>query len=129
MGCVFFMGKIRTTEKDALPQELQFQLFDDEKMRLTVVALADRYDERIRKLIIKTYEDPKLHSIYRDLRKLNGLGGGKSRVHREIIRYPNVYVADFVDTVMRGLYGPEWMESNKALSHELVRPWHVVNKL
>jgi hypothetical protein len=108
----------------------QFRVVDDFKLRLSVMGLADKYDEQVRDLIVKTYEDPKLHSIYHGWR-MSGMfqHGGKSKVHREVVRFPNGYIYDFCDTVLTAIYGPDWLSNPKALKHELVRPWHIVNRL
>ena len=108
----------------------QFHVVNDEKLRLTLMGMADKYDEQVRDIIKKTYDDLKLNSLYRAMRASGVFDhGGKSRVHREIVRFPNGYVFDFVDTVMSALYGNNWLSDVRALKHELVRPWHVVRKI
>jgi len=108
----------------------QFHVVNDEKLRLTLLGMADKYDEQVRDIIKKTYDDPQLNSLYRAMRA-SGIfdHGGKSKVHREIIRFPNAYVYDFVDTVMTALYGKEWMSDIRALKHELVKVWWIVRKI
>ena len=108
----------------------QFHVVNDEKLRLTLMGMADKYDERVRDIIKKTYDDQKLNSLYRAMRASGVFDhGGKSKVHRELVRFPNGYVYDFVDTVISSLYGKDWMTDVGALKHELVRPWHVVRKI
>lgn len=121
------MGKLNITAKR--PEE-QFVAVDDEKLRTTLVAMADRYDEQIRDLIYRTYQDDELARIYRAIRA-SGVyqKGGKSKVHRKIVEFPNAYIYDFVDATLSALYGPDWFYNNKALKHDLVRPWWVVHKL
>ncbi len=108
----------------------QFHVVNDQKLRLTLMGMADKYDEQIRDIIKKTYDDIQLNSLYRAMRA-SGIfdHGGKSKVHREIVRFPNGYVFDFVDTVLTALYGRDWMSNIRALKHELVKPWHVVRKI
>lgn len=108
----------------------QFHVVNDEKLRISLMGMADKYDEQVRNIIKKTYDDPQINSLYRAMRTSGVFDhGGKSKVHREIIRFPNGYVFDFVDTVLSALYGPEWMSDIRALKHELVRPWHIVKRL
>jgi len=105
-------------------------IFDAEKLRLTLIALSDKIDTQHRLIIEKTYNDDKIHSIYRGIRN-SGIydHGGKSKVHRKIISFPNAIVADFVNKCMTDIYGPDWLKNKKALKHDLVRPWHVVSKI
>jgi len=116
------MGVIR---KQDVPH--QFWAVDDLKLRMTVTAMADKYSEQVRELIYRTYQDDKLASIYRQIRS-SGIykEGGKSKVYQKIVEFPNGWVYDFCDAIMKELYGPEWMKSPKALKHELIRPWRVI---
>lgn len=108
----------------------QFHVVNDEKLRLTLMGMADKYDEQVRDIIKKTYDDPQLNSLYRAMRRSGVFDkGGKSKVHREIVRFPNGYVFDFVDTVLSALYGKDWLKDIRALKHELVRPWHTVRRI
>jgi len=106
------------------------EVFDDTKLRMTMIALADKIDETHRQIIYKTYNDPEIHSIYRGIRA-SGIyeSGGKSKVHKKIVEFPNAYVFDFVDRTLSAIYGKDWLKKNKALNHELVRPWWVVRKI
>lgn len=119
-------GKIITNPKQ---REEHFGT-TDEKLQITLAGLANKYSMAIRNHIYATYHDKKLLDAYREIRK-SGIyqKGGKSKVHRKIVEFPNAFVFDFVDTVMTALYDRDWLYNNKALRHELVRPWHVVNKL
>lgn len=111
-------------------KEDQYHVVDDLKLRMTLMALADKISEDKRDLIRRCYEDPHLASIYRGIRNLGMYQkGGASKVHRKILEFPNYDVYDFVDTVMNSLYGPEWLSDRRALNHELVKPWWTVNKL
>lgn len=126
----FFMPVIRDAKRKILHAKDQFRVVDDEKLRLTLLGLADRYSERIRTMIYRAYNDDQLASIYRGWRNTGMFEkGGKSKIHKEIIRFPNAHVYDFVDTIMTAIYGPKWMQNKKALKHELVRPWYIVNRI
>jgi uncharacterized protein YutD len=112
------------------PQE-QYYMVDDLKLRMTLATLADKYSEQVRRHIYITYNDARILTMFNRIRA-SGLyqkGSKRGARHRKIVEFPNGYVYDFVDTVMRELYGRDWMKNNKALNHELVKPWWVVNKL
>lgn len=115
---------------DILKPQEQFAAVNDLKLQMTLSALADRFNQKVRMIIYKTYQDDQVASIYRQIRN-SGIyqHGSASKVHRKIIEFPNQYVYDFVDTVMSTMYGDEWMENDRALKHELVRPWWVVERL
>lgn len=121
------MGRI--VAKPLKPSD-QFPVVNDMKLRISLIALADKLNEKAREIIYRTYNDPEIASIYRGIRSL-GLyqHGGKTKVHRKIIEFPNGYVDMFVDTVMTQLYGPGWLKNKRALRHELVRPWWTVKRL
>lgn len=121
------MGKIVAKQQD---KNEQYKFVDNEKVRLSLVALSDKYSESIRDHILNIYNNPKLHDAYRAIRN-SGLyqKGGKSKVHRKIVEFPDAYVFDFVDTVMNALYGEEWLYDSRAMRHELVKPWLVVKKI
>lgn len=123
------MARGKLNQKASKPQE-QYVAVNDLKLQMTLSVLADRYNEAIRSLIYKTYQDDELHSIYKAIRN-SGIyqKGGKSKVYRNVIEFPNGYVFDFCDTVMTEMYGEDWLNNPAALRHELVRPWHVVSKL
>ena len=108
-----------------------FPYVDDLKVRTTLIGMADKYDAHARAMILKTYNDPILASTYKGIRdsgiyQHGGKGGAR---HRKIVEFPNFYVYEFVDTVMKAIYGYDWLKNNKALRHELVKPWHVVKTL
>ena len=112
------------------PKSEQFFVVNDLKLRMSLMGMADKYSEQIRDIIKKTYDDITLMRLYSTIRTSGAFQhGGRSKVHREIVRFPNGYVFDFVDTVMNSLYGDDWMSNPRALKHELVRPWWVVNKI
>jgi len=108
----------------------------DEKLRHTLLLMSDHYSEAIKDLILRCYQDKKLASIYNAKRQdywqqthgasIKSFGKAK---RRKIIEFPNPYVADFVHTVLGKLYGDNWLSDSRALNHELVRPWWVVDRL
>lgn len=113
-----------------LNDQLDYMFLSEEKLQLSLGVLADKYNEKIRKFIIYMYNDPHIASIYGAKRE-SGMfeSGSKSKVHREIIQFPHPIIYDFLNKVMGSMYGPDWLFNNKALKHELVRPWWVVKKL
>jgi hypothetical protein len=124
------MPSIVGNSKQLAPEEQFHDVFDDFKLKTSLIGLADKYTKEIQDFIYKTYTDPHINSIYRGIRNSSVFEkGSKSKVHRKIVQFPNAYVFDFVDTVMKALYDEDWLYNNKALKHELVRPWWVVNKI
>lgn len=114
-------------EKEILEQ---FPTVDDEKLRLSLVAMSDKYNEKARRVIKSTYDDPEIASIYRGKRNAASLLYKKNPANRrKIVEFPNQVVYDFVDTVLSDLYGPDWLNDRKALKHQLVRPWWVVKDI
>jgi hypothetical protein len=113
-----------------LKKNEQFQAVSDEKLRLTLLGMADRYSEQTRAYIHYCYADPELNEIYRKIRA-SGVyqKGNLSNGRRKVIEFPNAYIYDFVNTVMTALYDKDWVNNNRALSHELVKPWLVVAKV
>lgn len=119
-----------TLRSRPLPKEEQFSQLQDLRIRRSLIALSDRYDEGVRTMIANAYKDPGLHAIWRNIRRSGKYDkGGKSKVHRKILEFPNGYIFDFVDTVMTELYGNDWLNNRQALRHDLVRPWWVVSNL
>lgn len=124
-------GKIRKENKE-IPYADQFAVTDDFKLKMTLAAIADKYDEKTRDFIKRCYEDSELAVLYAQLRHSNDNHTGKGEARRrEVIRFPNMVIYDFIDTVMSDLYGEEWMQDNKAMKHELLLPWYTIpfNKL
>lgn len=120
------------TSSKKLHKADQFHVVEDEKLRLATMALADKYDQRAREIIYRAYTDPELMNTYKAIRASgihNRTGRIKGAGHHKILEFPNREVADFVNTNMTALYGPEWLQNNKAIQHELVKPWHVVDKI
>lgn len=104
----------------------EFEAVNDEKLRLTLMGMADRYDEKIRNHIYRVYNDFRIAKIYSDIRASGAYEkGSKDKSKRKILEIPSPYVYDF----LTALFGPDWITDDKALKHELVRPWWVVKKL
>lgn len=124
------MPKLRVTKQSQKELKYQFGAVDDDKLRLTLSLMADKYSEGVRQLIYSTYTDPELNAIYRNIRNTGMFQkGAKDKSRRLIVKYPNGYVFDFINTVMSSIYDNNWMKKRKALRHELIRPWHVVSNL
>ena len=109
-------------------QRDNFEQVDDIKIRSTLMMMADKYDEQARKIIQHAYSDKKLLRKWQKIRDSNDfqVRQGKHNL-RKLIEFPNAYVFDFVDTILARLYGVDWLYEDKALEHELVKPWLVVN--
>lgn len=106
------------------------EITTDFKIRASLNALADKYNQAIRERIYRAYTDPVLHTMYNGIRNsgiFNVSGHKYSR--KKILEFPDPYVFDFVDEVMTSLYGKGWEKNRRALNHELVKPWWVVNKI
>lgn len=118
---------LRTKE---LSTKDQFWFEKNDKLRLSLVGMAEKFSENARTMIFMTYNDPEINAIYRNIRN-SGIydKGSKGLVRRKILEFPNSFVYDYCDTVLSALYGKDWSRNNKALRHELVRPWWVVSKL
>lgn len=105
-------------------------LVDDTKLKMSLIAMSSKYNDQIRAYIYSVYNDLDLMRTYNAIRESSAFEhGGKSKVHRKVVEFPNGFVFDFVDTVLTPLYGQDWLQNKKALRHELVRPWWVVKKL
>jgi hypothetical protein len=101
-----------------------------EQIRRILNRTADIYDEMTRVLIQATYDDPEINNIYESIRTSNSLHNNytKSKVHREIIRFPNGYVADFIMAYLTPKYGENWIRNKKQVlkackNEELLKPW------
>lgn len=116
--------------KKPIRAEETFWVVDNLKLQMTLASLADRLSEKVRMHIYMVYNDDHLASLYRGIRASRAFQhGGSSKVHRKIVDFPSAYVYDFCNTVLSALYGDDWIRNNKALKHELVRPWWVIEKL
>jgi len=102
----------------------------DDKFKLSLNVMADKLNEKTRDKILLTYNDRKLLQSYETIRQ-SGIyqKGSKSKVHRKIVEFPNPEVFGFVDDILKAIYGEDWLHNNKALRHDLVKPWHVVKNL
>lgn len=126
------MGKIVTKKADKDQKEVNFKpVVDNEKIRLSLVALADKIDEASRNHIMWMYNNREVLNGYAKVRA-SGVyeqGAKKGAHHRKIVEFPDPVVFEFVNAVLGALYGPDWLYDNRALQHELVRPWHVVKNV
>ena len=126
------MGKLGFT-----PKGEQFFAVNDEKLRMTLIGLSDKLSARIRDHIYRVYNDPQVESLYRGMRNSGiyekgnwaRVRHGNGAYRRKIVDFPSPYVYDFCNTVLSALYGPNWLSDDRALNHELVKQWWVVNKL
>lgn len=106
----------------------QFPTVDDEKLRISLGTLADKWNEFARSMIYESYNDVELLNIYRAARDSGFYQKGwKDKSHREILSFPNGYVYNFCKAVFEPMYGPEWMLDKRVHSHELVRPWMLIH--
>lgn len=123
------MARGSSTSKRSRPEE-QFIAVDDLRLQMALATIADKYSNHARLIIYHTYNDLDIAASYRAIRA-SGVyqKGSKSKTHRKIIEFPNAVVYDFVNAVLSSLYGSQWLSNRKALKHELVRPWWVVNRL
>ena len=107
-----------------------FPKVDDLKVRESLILMTDKFNAGIRKFILACYQSDKLAGIWQEVRNSGVYDhGGKSKTYRKMVEFPNAYVFEFVNEVLTAQYGKDWLYDNKALQHELVRPWHVVSKL
>lgn len=111
----------------ATPIVDQFPFVNEDKLRLRLVAMADKLDDKVRSIVYLTYNDPKLLSLYYRMRE-SGIyeKGGVSKVHRKVLEFPNFEVYDFCKAVFEPQYGINWYKEKKVWRHELVKPWLLV---
>lgn len=119
-----------TLRTKPLSSDELFPIVSDDKLRMSLIALTNRYSEQTRSLIWQTYQDINLMLLYKKIRT-SGVyqHGSKDKVRRKIVEFPHAHVYDFINTVLSEIYGKDWLSNNKALRHELVRPWWVVEQL
>lgn len=101
-------------------------------LQKSLIKYADELEEWYRDEIWKTYYDPELQSEYRALRAFNSLnkkGMTEKKTMREIVRIPAGAVYQFLKDLFEPIYGPKWIRNKKVLNHELVKPWHVVERI
>lgn len=111
-----------------------FPEVDDDKLRLSLFALSDKINEDARNEILSYYNDPFLLREYQAIRDSGVFDSGDaSKSMRQTVMYPSITVRDFIHTVMKELYGDDWLKNmtkyHKALRHELLRPWVTVGKI
>jgi hypothetical protein len=110
----------------------QFHGVSDEKLRGYFISFADVIEEKARKEIVATYNDPQLASAYRAWRNYNDIhskGFTDKKTLREIVRIPAGHVYEFLRAYFSPIYGENWMQNRKCLRHELIRPFWIVSKI
>jgi hypothetical protein len=88
-------------------------------------------NERTKKHILACYTDSELHAIYNGMRQEASLNKNtKSKVHRRIIKFPNMIIFTFLNDLFAPKYGEDWL-TNKAtlrkviVREDLIKPWIV----
>lgn len=121
------VGKIlKPNEK---PQD-EFSFITDEKIRKTFILMLGKFNEKEKEVIRRTYGDRKLLQKYEDIRNSGVFQHPVGQAaRRKLLEFPNHETWRFADTVMTQLYGDDWLYDNRALRHELVRPFLVVKKI
>jgi hypothetical protein len=120
-------GKIRN-RKEKVTKDLPF--VSDEKIRTTFLLMLDKFNEKERKIVRDTYKDRDLLKTYEKIRNSGYFQKGVGKAHRrKLLEFPNKETWRFVDAVLSGMYGDDWLHNNKALKHELVRPFWVVKSI
>lgn len=112
------------------PQRLadQFPVVNDEKLQLSLGALADKWNEYQRAVIYETYNDTELLMLYKNARDMGAFQKGwKDKSHREVMRFPNPDIFKFCQQVFEPLYGPHWALNEQLWRHELLAPWMLIN--
>lgn len=117
--------------EDKTPHEIQFTLQTEPELRNQLSIYSDALDDRVRNIIIRSYNDPKLHSHYGAMRA-SGIHLAKNSKAKNgahlLVRFPNPYVFAFVETCMKYRYGPDWLQNKKVYKEPLVEPW-MISKL
>jgi hypothetical protein len=127
------MGAIQTKQ---LSFEEQFPLVNDLELKKHLIRMSDFFDNKIKGFVYSCYTDPELLGTYKAIRDRNYIESKlkqKSSSGREVVRYPNQYVYDFINTVIGNKYGENWRaDKSKYLkivkSEELFWPWLVVER-
>lgn len=105
-----------------------FPVIDDDKLRVSLSLQADKWNEFARAMIYQTYNDNELLLLYKAMRDAGQFQtGGKSKVRREVLRFPNGYVYNFCRAVFEPEYGRDWPINPKVWRHELIRPWLLID--
>jgi hypothetical protein len=102
------------------------------EVRRVFKRLMDRYDTGTQLFIEGCYDNQEIQSDYRAMRATASLNQ-KSNLHREILRFPNQIVYQFLDTLFKDKYGDKWLTDKTVLAkvirdEELIKPW-VINGL
>lgn len=116
--------------KDKTPHQVQFDTIQDEKMRKQLSIYADGLDEKVRKIIIDTYNDKEIRKTFDGMRNsdIYTYKNSKAQSHAFLkLRFPNGYVFAFVETLMTFKYGTEWLQKEEIMTEPLVQPWRTSN--
>lgn len=121
------MGQIITGPQKRRNPLDDFPVVNDERLQISLGLLADQWNDHIRGMIYRTYNDDEILGIYRAMRE-SGIyqHGGKSKVRREVVRFPNGYVYEFCRAVFEPEYGEKWITKRAVLQNELIRPWLLI---
>lgn len=112
-----------------LNEEVLAHLAVSEEVKKILDRLAGFYSEKYRQIILNTYEDLELRSLYNAIREESSLGlHNKSKHHRQIIKFPNAYVLHFLNDCFVPKYGEDWLKDKDTLykvmrNEELIKPW------
>jgi hypothetical protein len=112
-------------------QNISDQLNLDDPWRKAFVKYVSSLNEETKQTLLYCYTDSALHDIYEGLRneaKINK--NSKSKVHRRIIKFPNMIVYTFLNDLFIPIYGEDWLTDKKTLRkvilrEELIKPWIV----
>lgn len=105
----------------------QFYVVNDEKLRISLMSMADKWNDFARSMIYESYNDMELLNIYKAARNSGAYQKGwKDKSQREVVRFPNGYVFNFCKAIFEPQYGKKWILNQKVLRHELVRPWLLI---
>lgn len=104
----------------------------DEKTNRLLNNIADRYEESYRQHLLALYSNRRLLEYYQSRRaddphSTRGTKYKSGVFARKIVEIPDQICFDFLNSFLAPMYGPQWYRNRKALLHELVRPWWVVN--
>lgn len=95
--------------------------------------IAIDYSEKYRRIILDTYTNLELRSMYNAIRESNDLNAKvkSGSPMRQILKIPNAYVLHFLNDVFTPEYGENWLKDKKTLwkiikNEDLIKPWLTV---
>lgn len=111
---------------DNLPETLPY--VSDEKMKISLGLMMDRWNEFARNMIYQIYNDAALLYMYKQRRDMETYQhGGKDKVRRLVVQFPHPIIYDFCRAIFEPEYGKGWELNPKVLRHELISPWLTMN--